>query len=158
MDGNEYTVDTARQAADEDRLGEWVKDFLASPGSDNAALGEQLADPPRHWLGPVSLPTNQLHRLAGPPDAPVLEVVPEDEWREDVEDLADQVDDGMEVPPLVVSHKDGQLVLEDGNHRVEAMRRAGCDVAWCVVAFDSEAERDAFVAPDPAQPGIVGVE
>jgi hypothetical protein len=154
MDGNEFTVDSARDAADRDELGAWVADFLASPGSDNAELGEQLSDPPRFWLGPLSLPTNQLHRLAGPPDAPVIEVVPEDEWRADVEDLAEQVEEGMEVPPLVVSHRDGQLVLEDGNHRVEAMRRAGCDVAWCGVAFDTEAERDTFVAPDPARGGV----
>ena len=56
--------------------------------------------------------------------------VDEDEWRDDVDDLADEVADGREPPPVVVRHEDGQLVLEDGNHRVEAMRRAGRTTAW----------------------------
>jgi hypothetical protein len=156
MDGNEFTLDSARRASDEGRLDEWVTAFLASPGSDNAELGEALRQRSCWWLGPIHLPIDQLHRLAGPPDAPVLEVVDEDEWRDDVDDLAHEIDDGLEPPPLVVSHRDGQLVLEDGNHRVEALRRAGCDVAWAVVAFDSEEERDAFVAPDPARGGVLG--
>jgi hypothetical protein len=156
MDGNDYTVESARAAAERDELNDWVAAFLASPGSDNAELGEGLRRRTCWWLGPVHLPIDQLHRLAGPPDAPVLEVVAEDEWRDDVDDLADEIDDGLEPPPLIVSHRDGQLVLEDGNHRVEALRRAGTDVAWAVVAFDSEEDRDAFVAPDPARGGVLG--
>ena len=156
MDGNDFTADSARQAADRDELGRWVQDFLASPGSDNAELGKQLCDPPRSWLGPVHLPIDQLHRLAGPEDAPVVEVLDEDEWRDDVEDLARRIQDGLEPAPVVVSHREGQLVLEDGNHRVEALRRAGQDVTWAVIAFDDPDERENFVAPDPARRGVLG--
>ena len=156
MDGNDYSVDAARHAAERDELDDWVAEFLASPGSDNAELGAALKERTCWWLGPVHLPIDQLHRLAGPADAPVLEVVPEDEWRDDVEDLAEEIDDGLEPPPLIVSYKDGQLVLEDGNHRVEAMRRAGTDLAWSIVAFDTEEERDAFQVPDPAKGGVLG--
>ena len=156
-DGNDYSVESARRAAERDELGDWVADFLASPGSDNAALAEQLLETPRWWLGPLHLPTNRLHRLAGPEDAPVIEVVDEDDWRDDVEDAAERIEDGWEPPPVVVSHKDGQLVLEDGNHRVEALRRAGTDLTWAVISFEDPDERDAFVAPDPARGGAPGV-
>jgi len=156
--GGEFSVEAARQAAERGELDQWVKEFLCSPGSDNAALGEQLTDPPRHWLGPLELPIDQLHRLAGPPGAPVIEEIDEDEWRDDVEDLAEKIDDDeFDPPPVIVSHRRGQLVLEDGNHRVEGLRRAGIDLTWAVVAFDDEAERDAFVAPDPARGGALGL-
>jgi hypothetical protein len=149
-DGNEFTVEAARQAAERDELADWVVRFLASPGSDNPALAEQLTEPPRWWLGPVQLPLDQLHRLAGPPDAPVLEVVDEDDWRDDVEDIAERIEDEWEPPPVIVSYREGQLVLEDGNHRVEGMRRAGEDLAWGLVAFEDPDERDRFIAASPA--------
>jgi hypothetical protein len=156
-DGNEYTVASAREAADRDDLATWVADFLASPGSDNAELGRQLTETERWWLGPLQLPIDQLHRLAGPPGAPVIEVVDEDEWRPDVEDAAERIESGWEPPPVIVSHRAGQLVLEDGNHRVEGLRRANTDLTWAVIAFDDPDERDAFVAPDPARGGVVGL-
>jgi hypothetical protein len=142
----QFTVESARRAAERDELGDWVVEFLASPGSDNEALAAALGDPPRTWVGPVRLPLDQLHRLAGPPDHPVVCPVDEDFWRDDVQDLADKVDDGWQPPPMVVTFRDDQLVLEDGNHRAEGIRRAGEDEAWAVISFDSPAERDRFLA------------
>lgn len=144
-DASRYTVASARDAAAEDRLDVWVAEFLASPGSDNAELGRQLADGERWWLGPIRLPIDCLHRLAGPAGDPVLVAVEEDEWRDDVDELAAEVDDDEDLPPVVVSHRAGQLVLEDGNHRVEALRRVGRDRVWAVVAFEDLSDRDAFV-------------
>lgn len=149
-DDQAFSVEAARRAAERDELDAWVARFLASPGSDNAPLAHQLSEPSRWWLGPVQVRTDQLHRLAGPPDAPVLCEVDEDYWRDDVDDLAERVEDeedDWEPPPVVVTHRDGRLVLEDGNHRVEGVRRAGKDHVWAVIAFDDPATRDRFVAP-----------
>jgi hypothetical protein len=145
-----YTTETARDAAARDQLGDWVTGFLASPGSDNAELAKLLDEAPRWWVGPVQMPLAGLPRLAGPPDHPVLEPVPEDEWRDDVDDLARRIEDGHEPPPVVVSHADGKLMLEDGNHRVEALRRAGRDQTWAVIGFDSPEARDRFIARSEA--------
>ncbi len=145
-----YSVDAARAAADRDDLGTWVAEFLASPGSDNADLADQLAQRPQCWLGPVQLPLDQLNRLAGPPDAPVMEAVDDDEWGRGVEEMAERIEDGWEPPPVVVTHRDDQLVLEDGNHRVESLRRAGRTKAWAVVNFDDCDERERFVPPEHA--------
>lgn len=144
-----FSVASARRAAGEGELGAWVARFLASPGSDNAALGEQLTEAERWWSGPVRLPIDRLHRLAGPAGDPVLVTVDEDEWRDDVEELADRIDDDLDLPPVVVSYRSGsgQLVLEDGNHRVEALRRAGHRFAWGIVGFDDRDDRDRFVPP-----------
>jgi hypothetical protein len=149
-DDHEFSVEAAREAAEHGELHAWVARFLASPGSDNAALAHQLVEPPRCWLGPVLLPVDQLHRLAGPPDAPVLCPVDDDYWRDDVEEMAERIEDRWEPPPVIVSHRDGRLVLEDGNHRVEGLRRAGKDHAWAVIAFEDPGERNRFVAPGPA--------
>jgi hypothetical protein len=99
----------------------------------------------------VQVPVDRLHRLAGPSDDPVLCAVDDDYWRDDVDDLAELIeDDSWEPPPVIVTYRDGRLELEDGNHRVEGLRRAGRDRAWAVIAFDDPAERDRFETPDPA--------
>jgi hypothetical protein len=141
----DFSVDSARAAADERALDRWVAEFLASPGSDNAELAEILSAR-IGWTGPLELPIDQLNRLAGPPGDPVLVAVDEDDWRDDVEELGEKVEDGWEPPPVVVTYRDDQLVLEDGNHRVEGMRRAGETSAWAVVGFESEADRERFLA------------
>jgi len=144
-DDHEHSVSSAQAAARADRLDEWVAAFLASPGSDNAPLAEKLADPPRLWIGPMRLPIDRLNRLAGPPDAPVLCPVDDDYWRDDVSEMAEQIDeDGWEPPPVIVTFQAGQLVLEDGNHRVEGLRRAGEPEAWAIVGFERAEDRDAF--------------
>jgi hypothetical protein len=148
-----YSVDAARAASERGELEQWVAEFLASPGSDNAALGELLTDEPRWWLGPVQLPIDQLNRLAGPPGEPVLCPVDEDEWRDDVDDLAEKVEDGWDPPPVIVSYREGQLVLEDGNHRVEGVRRAGATETWAVVGFDDPDDRDRFEVPSAGRSG-----
>jgi hypothetical protein len=145
-DDHEYSVEAAREAAERDELNAWVAEFLGSPGSDNAVLGEQLTQPPRTWVGPMRLPIDQLNRLAGPSDDPVLVEVDEDDWRDDVGHMAEQVSEGWEPPPVIVTFRDDQLVLEDGNHRVEALRQAGRDDAWCLVSFETAEDHERFQA------------
>ena len=145
-DGEQFTIDSARQAAERDELNDWVGRFLASPGSDNAELAHGLTHPPRVWIGPVRVPLDQLNRLAGPAEHPVVEPIDEDEWRDDVDDLADMIEQGVELPPMVVTFRDDELHLEDGNHRVEGLRRAGEDVAWALVGFESAEDRRQFAA------------
>ena len=143
-DDDRHSIDAVRAAAARDELGAWVAEFLASPGSDNAELGEELTNRLQWWLGPVQLPLKQLHRLAGPPGEPVLCPVDEDDWRDDVDDLEHKVNEGWEPPPVIVSYRDGQLVLEDGNHRVEGVRRSGAHQTWAVIGFDDAEQRDRF--------------
>ena len=140
----EFSLATARAAADQDELDTWVGRFLASPGSDNPELAEQLADRLGWWTGPLRLPIDRLHRLAGPPDDPVLCPVDDDDWRDDVAEMGERMTNGWQPPPVIVAYGDGQLRLEDGNHRVEGLRQAGEQLAWALVGFESPAERDQF--------------
>ena len=68
------------------------------------------------------------------------------EWEHDVGAMEDSLDDGWEPPPLLSCVEDGALVLHDGNHRYEALQRAGAEVAWVLVWFDDPGERAAFAA------------
>ena len=130
---DEFSLESARDAAEQDAIEEWVFAFLASPGSDNADLGDQLRDEGLEWSGPMRLPLDRLNRLAGPADGPVLVEVDDDGWRDDVYEMKDKVEDGWEPPPIIVVQRGGQLVLEDGNHRVESLRQAGEREAWAFV-------------------------
>ena len=60
MDTHDISRAGARKAAAEGDLRTWVAEFLASPGSDNAALAESLSASHPWWIGPVELPLDQL--------------------------------------------------------------------------------------------------
>jgi hypothetical protein len=50
---------------------------------------------------------------------------------------------------VIASYRDGELFLEDGNHRVEGVRRSGADQTWTVIGFDSPEDREQFEVPSP---------
>jgi hypothetical protein len=137
----------ASAAADkgDEEIALWVGEFLASDGSDNAVLAAALSQEPHWWFGPVQLPVVDLERLAGPEPEALCDVDP-DEWHEDVGAMQDSIDDGWEPPPLLAEWQDGRLLLQDGNHRYEALVREGTSHAWTLVYFPSLDERDRYAA------------
>lgn len=145
-DDPQFSVQSARRAADEGRLGDWVVQFLASPGSDNPVLAEKLSNELGWWTGPLRLPLNRLNRLAGPPGDPVLCPVDEEFWDDRVDIMDELAEQGWEPPPVIVVYRAGQFFLEDGNHRVESVRQAGREATWAVVGFADQQERDRFTA------------
>jgi hypothetical protein len=143
-----FSLASARAAAAEDRTAIWVGDFLASRGSDNAVLAAALAQDKHWWLGPLQVPLDELVRLAGPEDEALVPIA-EDEWEDDVGDMEESLEEGWEPPPLLAEYQDGRLLLQDGNHRYEALTRAGEASAWVLIYFPSESAREAFVSNVP---------
>ena len=143
MTNRRFSLAAAFEAAEHDDLARWVGEFLASRGSDNATLAAGLAQRPHWWLGPLRVPVGELVRLAGPEDDVLCEVEP-DEWEHDVGAMEESVEQGWEPPPLLAQYRDGELLLQDGNHRYEALVRAGETHAWVLVWFDDEGARDRF--------------
>ncbi len=139
-----FSLAAARRAAENEQTALWVGDFLASRGSDNEILAAALAQKRHWWHGPVRLPIDQLVRLAGPEDD-ALVPIEEEEWEEDVEGMEEALEEGWEPPPLLVEYQDGKLLLQDGNHRYEALQRAGDTQAWVLIYFGDPDIRDAFV-------------
>lgn len=138
-----FSLASAFQAADDDRIALWVGDFLASPGSDNEILAAALATKRHWWIGPIRLPISDLVRLAGPEDD-VLVPIEEEEWEEDVDAMEESLEEGWQPPPLLVEYQDEKLLLQDGNHRYEALERAGETEAWALVMFANPDDREAF--------------
>ena len=124
--GRRFSLASAFEAAHQgqEETARWVGDFLASRGSDNATLAAGLAQREHWWFGPQLVPVDHLVRLAGPEDD-TLVPIEEDEWEEDVETMEESIEQGWEPPPLLAEFQDGRLLLQDGNHRYEAMVRAG---------------------------------
>jgi hypothetical protein len=142
-DTERFSLASARAASDEDRLAIWVGEFLASRGSDNAALAAGLAQDEHWWLGPLQVPIDDLVRLAGPEDEVLCPIEP-DEWEGDVGAMEESIEDGWEPPPLLAQFHEGQLLLQDGNHRYEALVRAGEQHAWVLVWFDDRREHTEY--------------
>ena len=143
-DTRRFSLASACAAADDDdTLARWVGDFLASRGSDNEVLAAALAQRPHWWVGPVLVPADALIRLAGPEDGALCPIEP-DEWEGDVDAMEESMDDGWEPPPLLAQHQDGRLLLQDGNHRYEALVRAGETKVWTLIWFDDPDDRDEF--------------
>jgi len=135
----------AQRAAARDETARWVGDFLASKGSDNAILAAALAQRRHWWLGPIELPLDDLVRLAGPEDDALVPIA-EGEWEADVQSMEASVASGWEPPPLLAEYQDGRVLLQDGNHRYEALAREGAATAWVLVYFDDPLARDHFIA------------
>lgn len=144
-DPERFDLASARRAADADETARWVGDFLASRGSDNEVLAAALAQRRHWWLGPIELPVDDLVRLAGPEDD-ALVPIDEREWEADVHSMEQSVESGWEPPPLLAEFQDGRVLLQDGNHRYEALTREGATTAWVLVYFERSEERDHFVA------------
>ena len=142
-----FSLSSAFAATERGEIALWVGDFLSSRGSDNEILAAALARHEWWWLGPIRLPIERLERLAGPEDD-VLVPVDEDEWEEDVEDMEESLEEGWEPPPLLVEYQDGKLLLQDGNHRYEALARADEREAWVLVMFPTEDELERFKASE----------
>lgn len=138
-----FDLRSAQEAARRGELARWVGDFLASRGSDNATLAAGLAVRPHEWFGPLEVPLDDLERLAGPESDVVCSVEPE-EWEGDVGAMEEQVADGWQPPPLLVEARGDQLLVQDGNHRYEALQRAGEATAWVIVWADDPDDAGRF--------------
>jgi FMN phosphatase YigB (HAD superfamily) len=147
-EGERFTVAGAARAAESGELAQWVGEFLASRGSDNAVLAAALAAEPHWWLGPVRVPLTDLHRLAGPEDDALCAIDPT-EWEDDTSQMAASIDAGWEPPPLLAEHREGRLLLQDGNHRYEALRRSGAGDAWVIIWFDEPEGPEGFARRHP---------
>ncbi|MCL6603732.1 MAG: hypothetical protein K6T94_12715 [Paenibacillus sp.] len=130
-----FNVDEAIQFAKQGCLEEWVHLFLKTIG-DNAGLSEGLKIQKRYWAGPLLMPLDRLRRCCGPEEN--MEYYnPSESWEPHIISFCQLLQEGWDYAPLIVQHHEAELIITDGNHRHEAMRRLNYKEYW-VILWDSD--------------------
>jgi len=134
-----FDLDSARKAAREGRAHEWVQKYLRSGTWTNLGLADGLLLAPRWWLGPFQAPLDSFTRKCGP--EPEMEyIVPIQDWNAHIETMAAAITNLESLPPLIMERRGDKWFIADGNHRHEALRRAGFSSCWAVAWLNSESE------------------
>lgn len=130
-----FNLEEANQFAQLGFIEEWIHIFLKTVGN-NIDLSDGLKNQRRHWIGPLLMPIEVLERCCGPEEH--MEFFNHaHHWEPHIDSFVKLIQEGWDYPPLIVEHDNGKLTVRDGNHRHEAMRRAGVKECWAVI-WDSE--------------------
>lgn len=72
------TLKEAIQAGKENRLKEWIYDFIMNEHSKHIEFFNELELEERYFFGPLEINLNELTRIAGPEEH--MEYIATDEW------------------------------------------------------------------------------
>lgn len=139
-----YSISSAIQFAKNNKLEEWVHTYLLSDGNNKEfSDGLKLCD--RYFLGPVKIPLHLFSRCCGPEEDMKYQVSAE--WFEKhVSELADVIQTGKDMPPLIVHYTKGGFELDDGNHRLEAYKRLNIKEYFVIIWITEKEEYDEFMS------------
>jgi hypothetical protein len=112
-DDEKFSLGSAKRAAVEGRLAEWVIDFLSSPGSSNPELAAALAMKGTIYLGPIRFALDRLTPMAGPDGDDVIVPVAKEDWESDVEGMELSIEQGWH-PPAAARVTSRRRVLPRG--------------------------------------------
>ena len=118
------TLTSAQKEAAEGNIAEWIRFFLTTGYNKNQALADGLAKEPRRYKGPVKIILSDYERVCGPEDN-MLYQVDEVYFNHKVKKMMKQIQEGWDVPPLIIEVNNDSYLLSDGNHRFEAFSRLG---------------------------------
>ena len=127
------TASSSRAFGQAGCLAAWLQAFLRNEGR-NIPFADGLLLAPRRYHGPERWSLSALSRCCGPePDMAFR--VDANAFERRVRALMETLACGQwDMPPLIVHRDaDGRLTLNDGNHRLEALRRLGVQEAWVLV-------------------------
>lgn len=133
-----FTVNEALEFASRGDIEEWVHLFLNSVG-DNKPFSDGLKLQKRYWLGPFHIELEKLRRCCGP-EPEMQFIVTADGWESHISYFQKLIKDGWNIPPLIAYNQGDYLVVNDGNHRLEAMRREGIEKWWVIIWESNGAE------------------
>ena len=134
-----FNLESAQKAAREGRVHEWVQDYLRSGTWVNLGLADGLLLAPRWWLGPFLAPLDSFTRKCGP-ESDMEYIVPSKDWNAHLDTMAASITHLESLPPLIAERRGEKWFIADGNHRHEALRRAGFTSCWALAWLNSETE------------------
>ncbi|MCZ8517039.1 hypothetical protein O9H85_32730 [Paenibacillus filicis] len=136
----QYTCSEAKQFATHGQIEEWVHLYLNSAGK-NPKFSEGLKKQKRHWVGPILVDVDRLHRCHGPENEPNMEYYSSvAHWEYKVGRFEQMFRDGWDAPPPILQHINGALSVRDGNRRTAVLKRAGIKEYWVIIWDDESAE------------------
>jgi len=113
-------------------LEEWVHLFLCGEGG-NQAFSDGLKLEPRIYHAPRMMSLNQFERCCGPEKSMKWQISASD-FRKNVKAIMKKYKTGnWDMPPLIINNVNGKHELNDGNHRLEALRRLGVNEYWVII-------------------------
>lgn len=102
-----------------------IQNFLRNEGN-NVALADGLLLEKRYYHGPVNIKLTMLTRCTGPENG-MKYLVSEESFNERIIGIITRIKSGWLLPPILVNYCEGNLTINDGNHRYEAYKRMGHD-------------------------------
>lgn len=126
-----FNLASAQQAQKAGEIEQWVHDYLCGPGN-NRSFSDGLRREKRLWWGPFEAELMRLQRTCGPePGMPYR--VPEAGWLNRVNRFAASFEKIRDFPPLIIQWVNGQLLINDGNHRYAAYQEVGLTHCWVIM-------------------------
>lgn len=139
-----FTLEESLSCRDSQAFAHWLDQFLRGPGL-NVPLADGLLKQPRWWIKPEQRILDTLTFKCGP-GREFHE--PEEVWRQRIEVLAQKIQTGLPVLPLIAEFKADQLLLADGNHRCGALLHLRIPSYWTAIWFNSEEDHLHFLKMD----------
>ena len=134
-----FDTRSAQNAARDGKIEEWVHRYLTAGRWANPAFSRGLKLEKRWWNGPVEVRLADLSRCVGP--EPGMEYpVTHEYWEQRTRQLAMTLVDPLDIPPLIVEYRGGELSVRDGNTRHGAMERLGWPKCWVIFWYTAESD------------------
>lgn len=132
-----FDVPTAQQYVNEGRLEEWIHAYLNTGDWANLGLSEGLKFQKRWWRGPLEIKLAELTRCCGPEPHMEYRVDP-DNWARRTAMMAQTMTEPLDIPPLIVVYRQGEVSIRDGNTRYGAMQLKGWQTCWVFIWYNTE--------------------
>jgi hypothetical protein len=125
-----YTLESAFIANKEDKLCAWLIDFLVKEGN-NPKLAKILQDEKPNWIGLVEYDLNKLKRVMGPEPEMVFHES-EEAWQQRINKFVELISNGLKPCPIIASDYWNEILICDGTHRFEALKKVGITKYWTI--------------------------
>ena len=137
------TVESAIDYGKQEKMDAWVHLYLNEEGR-NIPFSDGLKLCDRFFFSPAEFPVSLFKRCSGPEDDMTYRV-DKDWWEHKISELTNVIQDGTEMPPIIVHYVDGEFELNDGNHRLQVYKDLGIETVWVIIWITEEQELKEFM-------------
>ncbi len=138
---NEFTLEEAKKAKENNFLKQWVIDFLLAEGN-NKHLSKEIEDSNDVWIELKKFPLAKLRREMGPKEDGLKFSEDKDIWMKRISNFIKDIKGGYEPCPLIATDFWGSIDLADGAHRHEALLQSGFKEYWTLFIIKNKENID----------------